>query len=189
MDQKSINNVVDITNYVMLELGQQLNDVDSNKRKGARINIRLSKEGEKLETLDETSHNLGVDTIIIEDEDRIIDLAGIKGGANTQVNGNTSTIIFQAAIFESSRIRNSSKKLGIKTDAAARYIHGFDHNIPPRALERAIELLHETNPEAKIDQKIDIYPSPQQAIKITVDTRHVNSKLGTDISKKAMEQT
>jgi len=188
MEQKSINNVVDITNYVMWELGQPLHAFDFAKIEGASMDIRLSKKGEKLKTLDGASHDLGNDTIIIEDEGRIIDLAGIKGGANTQVDKGTTTIIFQAAIFDSSRIRNSSKKLGINTDASSRYIHGFDPNIPPRALERAVELLAETNPKAKVSQRIDIYPSPARSKNITIDTRYANSLLGTDISKKAMEQ-
>ena len=188
MNQKPISNIVDITNYIMWELGQPLHAFDFDKINGANMNIRLAKQGEKLETLDGAAHDLGADAIIIEDESRIIDLAGIKGGANTQIDSSTKTIIFQAAIFDAARIRKAAQKLGIKTDAAVRYMHGFDQNLPPQALERAIELLRETNPKVKIVQKIDIYPSPQKSKKIAIDTRYVNSLLGTDISKKKMKQ-
>ena len=188
MNQKPINNVVDITNYIMWELGQPLHAFDFDKIKGASMNIRLAKQGEKLETLDGAAYDLGGDAIIIEDESCIIDLAGIKGGANTQIDNNTKTIIFQAAIFDAARIRKATKKIGIKTDAAVRYMHGFDQNLPPQALERASELLQETSSKAKIVQKIDIYPSPQKPKKIALDTRYVNSLLGTDISKKKMKQ-
>jgi len=188
MNQKPISNIVDITNYIMWELGQPLHAFDFDKINGANMNIRLAKQGEKLETLDGAAHDLGADAIIIEDESRIIDLAGIKGGANTQIDSSTKTIIFQAAIFDAARIRKAAQKLGIKTDAAVRYMHGFDQNLPPQALERAIELLRETNPKVKIVQKIDIYPSPQKSKKIAIDTRYVNSLLGTGISKKKMKQ-
>jgi len=188
MDQKPINNVVDVTNYIIWELGQPLHAFDFDKIKGASMNIRLSKQGEKLETLDGAKHDLGGDAIIIEDGGRIIDLAGIKGGANTQVD-NSTTIIFQAAIFEPSRIRKAAKKLGIRTDAAVRYMHGFDRELPPQALERAMALLAETNPKAKIVQKIDIHPNPAKPKRVAVETRYVNSLLGIDISKKMMQQT
>ena len=196
MDQKSINNVVDITNYIMWELGQPLHAFDFSKIKGASMNIRLSKKGENLETLDAAKYDLGLETIIIEDggptaaeAGRIIDLAGIKGGANTQVDDSTTTIIFQAAIFDPSHIRRASQKLGIRTDAAVRYMHGFDPQLPPQALERAMALLAETNPKAKIVQKIDIYKNPAKSKKVAVETRYVNSLLGIDISKKMMQQT
>lgn len=189
MEQKPINNVVDITNYIMWELGQPVHAFDFEKIKGAKINIRLSKQGEKLETLDGTTHDLGSDTVIIEDKGRIIDLAGIKGGANTQIDSRTYKIIFQAAIFDPVRIRKSTQTLGVKTDAAVRYMHGFDRALPAQALELAVNLLQETNPEAKIVQKIDIYPNPSKPKRVMLDTRYANSLLGTDISKKMMEQT
>jgi phenylalanyl-tRNA synthetase beta chain len=188
MGQKPINNVVDITNYIMWESGQPLHAFDFAKIKGGKMIVRESKKGEKLETLDGAKHDLGSDIIVIEDSERIIDLAGIKGGANTQVDNNTATIIFQAAIFDSAHIRKTSQKLGVKTDASVRYMHGFDQALPPQALERAVAVLRETNPDVKIVQKIDIYPNPAKPKKITIDTRYVNGLLGTDISKKKMEQ-
>lgn len=189
MGQKTINNVVDITNYIMWELGQPLHAFDFSKIRGARMTVRLSKNGEsKLETLDGAKHDLGSDTIIIEDSERIIDLAGIKGGANTEINKDTTIVVFQAAIFDPALIRKTTKNLGIKTDAAVRYIHGFDPNLPPLALERAMAVLGETNPKARVAQKIDIYPSPVKPKKIEIDVVYVNSLLGTDLSKKKIEQ-
>ncbi len=188
MEQKTINNVVDITNYVMWELGQPLHAFDLDKIKDRKMNTRLSKGGEKLETLDGATHDLGDDAVVIEDGERIIDLAGIKGGANSQIDENTKRVIFQAAIFDPARIRGTSQKLGIRTDAAVRYMHGFDPNLPPQALERTIEILSETNPEAKIVQKIDIYPELIKPKKISLDVNYVNKLLGTYLSMREMKQ-
>jgi len=188
MDQKPINNIVDITNYIMWELGQPLHAFDFAKIQGTSMNIRLSKQGEKIETLDGATHNLGDDSIIIEDSSRIIDLAGIKGGVNTQIGENTNKIIFQAAIFDPAHIRHTSQKLGIRSDAAVRYMHGFDKNLPPLALERAVELLRKINPDAEIVQKIDIYPDPAKPKTITLDINYANKLLGSYLSIREVKQ-
>ncbi len=188
MGQKPINNIVDITNYVMWELGQPLHAFDFAKIEGASMSIRLSKQDEKLETLDGAKHDLGDNTIIIEDGRRIIDLAGIKGGANTQVDNATTTIIFQAAIFDPGYIRRSIQKLGIRTEAAVRYMHGLDPNLPPQALKRAAALLKETNPEAKIIQGIDLCPSPEKPKRIPLDIDYTNKLLGTYLSIREVRQ-
>lgn len=188
MEQKAINNVVDITNYVLWELGQPLHAFDFGKIKGGEMTVRASRKGEKLKTLDGATHDLGDETIIIEDAKRIIDLAGIKGGANTQVDDATKKVIFQAAIFDSPRIHQTSKRLGARTDASVRYSHGFDPELPPVALERAVGLLKETNPAAKIVQKIDVYPKSAQPKKVILDVRYANALLGTYLSIREVVQ-
>jgi len=187
MGQKAINNVVDITNYIMWELGQPLHAFDFDKIRGGAMKIRMSRTGESLKTLDGATHNLGADSIIIEDSERIIDLAGIKGGANTQIDKNTKKIVFQAAIFDPTHIRRTSQELNIRTDASIRYMHGFDPELPPYALERAAEILEASNSEASIIQKIDIYPDPAKPKKIKLDIDYANNLLGTKLSRKEIE--
>ena len=183
VEQKSINNVVDITNYIVWELGQPLHAFDFDKIKGGTMTIRSSMKGESVETLDEAVRELDGETIIIEDSERLIDLAGIKGGANTQIEKGTKRIILQAAIFDPAHIRNSSQRLTVRTDAAVRYMHGFDPELPPQALARAFELLRETNPDAKIVQELDIYPNPAQIKEVSVGMQYVNDLLGAELSE------
>lgn len=188
VEQKPINNAVDVTNYIVWELGQPLHAFDFSKIKNGKMNIRLSKEGEELETLDGVNHKLDNDTIIIEDAEKLIDLAGIKGGVNTQIDKNTRTVILQAAIFDPTHVRHASQYLGVRTDAAVRYMHGFDPELPPQALDRAVELLEETNPELKVVQKIDIYPNLQGYRKIQLETSYVNSLLGLNLAREEIVQ-
>lgn len=188
MEQKAISNIVDITNYLMWELGQPLHAFDFDKIKGSKINIRLSKQGEKLETLDGTTRDLGDEAIVIEDDERIIDLAGVKGGANTQIDNSTTKIIFQAAIFDPAYIRRTTQKLGVKTDASVRYMHGFDSDLPPQALERAVALLQETNPQARVVEMIDIYTDPVKPKQISLDMDYANKLLGTYLSAREIKQ-
>ena len=182
-EQKSINNIVDITNYIMWDTGQPLHAFDFDKIKGGRITIRESKNGEKIETLDGETHPLSNSDIIIEDTERIIDLAGIKGGGNTQIDKKSKTVVFQAAIFDPVHIRRTTQRLSFRTDAAARYIHGFDTNIPPNVLDYAFLLLRETNPDARLVQAIDIYPNPVKPKTIQLDLGYVSSLLGVNLSK------
>src|SRR3989344_7103653 len=181
VEQKSINNVVDITNYIVWELGQPLHAFDFDKIKGSEMTVRLSKAGEKVETLDGEIRELDDRTLIIEDSERLIDLAGIKGGANTQIDKDTKTIVLQAAIFDAAHIRRSSQYLGLRTDAAMRYMHGFDPNLPVKALRRGVELLMETNPDAKIVQKIDIYSDPAKPKRVSLSYGYINGLLGVNI--------
>ena len=179
--QKPINNVVDVTNYIVWELGQPLHAFDFEKIKGSEMTVRLSKAGEKVETLDGEIRELDDRTLIIEDSERLIDLAGIKGGANTQIDKDTKTIVLQAAIFDAAHIRRSSQYLGLRTDAAMRYMHGFDPNLPVKALRRGVELLMETNPDAKIVQKIDIYSDPAKPKRVSLSYGYINGLLGVNI--------
>ena len=195
MEQKAISNIVDITNYIMWDTGQPLHAFDFDKIKGGRMTIRESKNGEKLETLDGEIHSLSNSDIIIEDRDlpageagRIIDLAGIKGGGNTQIDKRSKIVVLQAAIFDPVRIRKTTQRLSFRTDAATRYIHGFDPNIPPNVLDYAFSLLKETNPDAKLVQVIDIYPNPVIPKTISLDTNYVSSLLGVRLSNDKIEQ-
>ncbi|MBI1888656.1 MAG: phenylalanine--tRNA ligase subunit beta [Candidatus Spechtbacteria bacterium] len=188
MGQKPINNVVDVTNYIMWELGQPLHAFDFSKIQGARMNIRLSKQGEKLKTLDGVTFDLPNDTIVIEDGERLIDLAGIKGGVNSHIEQSTHTVIFQAAIFDSSRIRRTMQGLGIRTEASVRYMHGFDPELPLQALDRAMELLYESSPDIRLAQKIDVYENHVKPKEISLDVNYVNKLLGTYLSIREARQ-
>jgi phenylalanyl-tRNA synthetase beta chain len=187
MDQKSINNVVDLTNFIVWELGQPLHAFDMSKIKGGKLTVRSSKIGEVLETLDGMSHKLDQESIIIEDTERIVDLAGIKGGANTQIDKSTNTIILQAAVFDPVRIRKTSQSLGIRTDASYRYMQGMSTRFTEKVLERAFELLQKTNAAAKIVQRVDVYKEVQSDQTIFLDVSYTNSLLGLGLAYKDIE--
>lgn len=164
---RSINAIVDITNYIMLETGQPLHAFDLDKIKGGRMTIRESKDGEKLTTLDGTVHALPRGAIVIEDNERLIDLAGIMGGENSAVSEGTKHILLQAAAFDPVRIYRATRVLNFSSDAAKIYSAGTDPNKTEGALRRAVDLLLEMNAAAAPQGCLDAYPKktiPQKII-------------------------
>lgn len=154
---RPINVIVDITNYVMLETGQPLHAFDLDRIKQGRVLIRESKKGETLETLDGTPHTLPDGTIVIEDAERLIDLAGIMGGQNSAVSNNTQRILLQAATFDPVHIYKATRVLRFSSDAAKIYAAGSDPNKTVAALERASALFQETGTSGTPESFIDIY--------------------------------
>ena len=142
---RPINNVVDTTNYIMIEFGQPLHAFDYDKISGAKMTIRRARTNEKLETLDGIIRVLNSQAIIIQDKDKLIDLAGIMGGQNSQVTENTSTIILQAAVFDPILIRKTCKKLSLQTDASYRYERNIDFNGTIDCLNATADLILETS--------------------------------------------
>lgn len=181
----SINNVVDITNYVMLEQGQPLHAFDYEKIKGRNLIIRKAHNGEVLRTLDGVDNELNGDTLIISDEDRIIDLAGIMGGANSAVDEKTKTIFLQAAAFDPTLIHRASRMLNKRTEASLRYSAGLDPNLTHSALRQAlghIEKIAGGRPKGMID----IYPNPMSPRPILFRPEKANRVLGGDIPQNTM---
>jgi len=152
---RPINNIVDITNYVMVAIGQPLHAFDYDKIKNGLMNVRLSKKGEEVMTLDGKNHILSDNAIIIEDEEKIYDLAGIMGGIKSEVDEKTKTIILQGAIFDPVLIRRASKHLNHTTDASYRYERGVDYEGTTGGVNTATSLILESCPEAKIGGLID----------------------------------
>ena len=182
---RAINNVVDISNYLMLELGQPMHTFDYDKIKKAKMILRESAGGEKLTTLDGQVRPLPDGTIIIEDgEGRIIDLCGIMGGENSQVDEKTKRVLLFVQTYDPVKIRQTCQKLAFRTDAASRFEKGVDSEGVMMAMNKAIQMFKE-NCEAKIASNlIDIYPHPSQEKTIKLDLNLVNKIMGISIPQK-----
>jgi len=178
---RAINNIVDITNYIMIEIGQPIHAFDFNKINKGQINIGFAKENQTIFTLDGKERLLDNETIIIKDDKKIYDLAGIMGGLNSEIDGNTKTIVLQAAVFNPTLIRKTAKKLRHTTDASYRYERGVDTALTKEALNRAIEIINKVIPEAKITNLVDKDNSTVPT-KIIFNSNKINSLLGIDLS-------
>jgi phenylalanyl-tRNA synthetase beta chain len=187
---RPINNIVDITNYIMVATGQPLHAFDWNKIGSSDraavssklMNIRLSKNGEEVMTLDGQNRVLPADAILIEDDEKIYDLAGIMGGIKSEVDENTKTIILQGAIFDPILIRKTSKFLNHVTDASYRYERGVDFDGTIAGVDLAAKLILDSCPEAKAGELIDQINQPQEVTKIPFKIYDINHLLGTDIT-------
>jgi len=184
---RSINNVVDITNYVMFELGQPLHAFDYEKVAGQKIVVRKAKNKEKIVTLDGVERELTNQVLVIADQEKPIGIAGIMGGANTEVTSQTKTVVLESANFEPINNRRSSKSLKLRTEASTRFEKDLDDNLTYPALIRAIELLQE-HAGAKVASKIfDIKSKPLNKPKtVTINTVWINKFLGLELSAKEM---
>jgi len=180
---RSINNIVDLTNYVMLDRGQPLHAFDYAKVQGKTMTVRSAEKGERVKTLDGKTWNLESGMLIIEDQNRIIDLAGIMGGANSEVSAKTTTIILQAATFDPINIRQTSRKLGHRTDAVGRYEKTVDLTQTLAHLTYAFSLLKEMIPEATLEQVIDEGVWQLKPVNITINTKQIENLLGIKIPK------
>lgn len=183
----SINNVVDITNYVMLWLGQPMHAFDYQKIQGQATAVREAKAGERLELLDDNEISLQRGALIIEDKKGVIDLAGIKGGKATGITKNTKHIVFQAAVFDRQKTYQTKKALGYGTQAAEMYSHGVDPYLTIRALELAFSLLLKFG-GGKPVQLIDLYPIKKAQKTIALSSTFVEKLLGMKIPDKEIKQ-
>ena len=180
-DIRPINNVVDISNYVMLELGQPLHFYDAD-RLGNCIETRMASKGEKLTTLDGIERDLEETDIIISDGKRAIGLAGVMGGLDTEIEETTKNVIIEAAIFDSVKVRKTSKKI-VRSEASNRFEKGLDPNRTYMAMERAVKLLEEYA-DATIQTGTVVYDkSDKTDKKVDITTKDINDLLGTNISK------
>ncbi len=184
----SINNVVDLTNFIMLELGQPLHAFDYDQIKGSEMTIRAAQKDEKLETLDGKTLSLPKGVLVIEDAEHLIDLAGIKGGKMSAISMNTKNIVLQAANFNAEAIYRAKSQLNYTTQAADLYSHEIDPNLTMLALERAATLLSELGIGRKITQLLDIYPKKVQPKRIALRMQFLESMLGISIPQKEAKQ-
>ncbi len=181
---KPINNVVDITNYVMLELGQPLHAFDLEKVEDRQIIVRLAKEGEEILTLDNEEYKLDESILVIADSKKPIGIAGIKGGKNSGISERTKILLLESANFDPVLIRRASIKIDLKTDAALRFSHGLDPNLAEVAANRAAFLIQQIC-KAKVAKGIlDYYPQKVLPKKIKLDKNYLESLLGIKISTK-----
>jgi len=192
---RPINNIVDITNYVMLEYGQPLHafDISTVAVKDGKhgIVVRTAAEGEMLKTLDEEERKLTDTTLLIADHEKAIGIAGVMGGENSKILDNTTTILFESANFDSANIRQTSRSLGLRTDASARYEKGQDPNQAEISVNRAMELIELLQCGDVVPGMVDVYPVVQRAWerKVQFDPKNINTLLGTNISTEEMIET
>lgn len=181
---RPINNVVDVTNYVMYETGHPLHAFDYALLEGGKIVVRQAPPGMRFTTLDGKEHNLPVGAVMVCDARREISIAGIMGGANSEIRETTKDVVLEAAYWKPSSIRKTSKSLGISTDASQRFERGADPNGVPYALDRAAELLLSFAGGDLLRGRIDVYPKKIRPRKISLRVERVNSVLGTSLSRK-----
>ena len=183
---RAINNIVDITNYVMLELGQPMHAFDIENVAGKHIIVRRAKENEKITTLDEIERTLNTDNLVIADEEKPVAVAGVMGGLNSGITDTTKTVVFEAATFNRGSVRLTAKKLGLRTESSSRFEKGLSPKIAARAIDRAVELAELIGAGKSVDEKIDIYPEKETQKIIPFEPEKVNALLGMDISKEEM---
>ena len=183
---RSINNIVDITNYVMLEMGQPMHAFDINSIEGKHITVRRAKNGEKIITLDEEERELNSDDLVIADDKKAVAIAGVMGGINSEIENDTKTVVFESASFYGGSVRKTAKKVGLRTESSSRFEKGLSTENALRAINRAVELVELIGAGEVVDGKIDAYPTKQKINKIKLDYDRINSLLGTNISKEEM---
>ncbi|PIR78137.1 MAG: phenylalanine--tRNA ligase subunit beta [Candidatus Magasanikbacteria bacterium CG10_big_fil_rev_8_21_14_0_10_36_16] len=182
---KSINNIVDITNFIMFDLGQPMHAFDKAKIFGTEIFVRKAKDGEKFMALDNNEYELKSSDLVIADNEKVVALAGIMGGQNSEITENTTNIIFESANFGASNIRKTSTRLGLRSDSSARFEKSLDPNMTKIAMQKAIELVMQVCPEAKIVNKLvdeKSFSLNQGPIEISLE--FIKAKLGLEIEKK-----
>lgn len=183
---RAINNIVDITNFVMLELGQPMHAFDYRKLEDKKIIVRNAMAGEVIKTLDEIDRNLDESMLVIADGKKPTGIAGVMGGYGSEIEDDTSILVFESACFNPVNIRLTSKKLGLRTEASSRFEKGIDAELAKLALERACSLIEQLGAGEVVGGIIDIYPSPKKARKLDLRVNRVRDFLGTDISEEMM---
>ncbi len=185
---RPINNFVDITNYVMLEYGQPMHAFDLRYVEGAHINVRNAVDGEKIMTLDGVERELSSDMLVIADEKKPVAVAGIMGGEYSGIMDDTTTVVFESAYFEPTQVRQTSKKLRLKSDASSRYEKGVDRLISMTCLRRAFELVEELGAGEVLNTVIDCDYTDKTPASVDFDPKWTNDFLGTDIPEDKMKE-
>jgi len=180
---RSINNIVDVTNYVMLEMGQPMHAFDYDRLAGGRLIVRMARPGERLVTLDGVDRALDAETLVVADAERAAGIAGIIGGGPTEIGPQTTRVLLEAAAWHPAMIRRTSRRLGVRTESSARFERGIDIAGIPAVQDRAIALMQELAGGRVLRGLIDVYPVPQASAARTVDLRwaSVRRLLGLEI--------
>ncbi len=183
---RPINNIVDITNYVMLEYGQPMHAFDYSCVTGNKIVVRRAEDGEKMETLDGGARDLTSDMIVIADKERAIGLAGVMGGLNSEITDSTRELVFESANFNGVSVRKTALALAMRTEASSRFEKGLDVTATVDAVNRACELVELLGAGEVVDGMIDVYPAPVEPTKLPLEVDHVNRLLGLSLSRGEM---
>ncbi|WP_196590790.1 phenylalanine--tRNA ligase subunit beta [Pectinatus frisingensis] len=183
---RSINNVVDVTNFVMIELGQPLHAYDYNMVEGHKLTARRAIRGELLHTLDDTTRKAGDNMLVIADEEKAAGLAGIMGGMETEITAGTTDVILEAARFYGPNIRRTARACGLSSEASGRFERGTDIENTTRALDRAAQLLQSMGACTVCKGILDVYPTKKNPVTVNFTVEAINRHLGTNIGKQTM---
>ena len=185
---RPINNIVDITNYVMLEYGQPMHAFDFSCVEDGHIIVRPAREGESIRTLDGRDHALAPGMLCICDAQKPVCVAGVMGGANSEIVGDTAMVLFESANFNGPSVRRTATALGMRTDASARYEKGLDPQNTLKAVQRACELVEMLGAGEVIEGYIDVLPAPLGETTVTLEPQKINALLGTDVAEDGMRR-
>ena len=183
---RPINNLVDITNYVMEEYGQPMHAYDLDTLAGHQIVVKNAAEGEKFTTLDGQERTMDQDVLMICDGEKAVGIAGIMGGENSMITDDVTTMLFEAACFDGVNIRKSSKRVGLRTDASGKFEKGLDPNNAMDALNRACQLVEEMGAGEVVGGAVDVYSKKKEPVRVPFDAAKINRMLGTGISEEEM---
>ena len=183
---RPINNIVDITNYVMEEYGQPMHAFDYDTLADHEIVVKCAKDGDVFQTLDGQERKLDGTILMINDGEKEVGIAGIMGGENSKITDSVSTMVFESACFNGTNIRLSAKKVGLRTDASGKYEKGLDPNTAKEAVNRACQLIEELGAGEVIGGIIDIYSQKREENRVPFDPEKINRLLGTDIAEDTM---
>ena len=186
---RPINNIVDITNYVMLEYGQPMHAFDYSCLSGAEIKVRRANDGENFTSLDSKEHTLDSTMLVIADSQKAVALAGVMGGENSEIKDTTTTVVFESANFDGPSVRVTGKKNGMRTESSARFEKGLDAENTIPALQRACELVELLCAGDVVDGIIDVYPGKKAPLTLPLDVSAINKFLGVEISEEFMVET
>lgn len=183
---RPINNLVDITNYVMEEYGQPMHAYDMDTIAGRQIIVRTAEDGDVFTTLDGQERKLDKDVLMICDGEKEVGIAGIMGGENSMITDDVETVLFEAACFDGVNIRKSAKRVGLRTDASGKFEKGLDPNNAKAAIDRACQLVEEMGAGEVVGGMVDVYDEVREPVRVPFDEKKINRMLGTDISKEQM---
>lgn len=183
---RPINNIVDITNYVMEEYGQPMHAYDYDTLAGGKIVVRRAKDGEKFMTLDGQERTLDSDMLMICDGEKAVGLAGIMGGENSKITDDVKNMLFEAATFDGTNIRKATKRLGLRTDASGKFEKGLDPENALAAMNRACQLIEELGAGEIVGGVVDVYPNKKERVRVPFEPERINALLGTNVSVEEM---
>lgn len=183
---RPINNIVDITNYVMEEYGQPMHAYDYDRIAGHEIVVRRAEKGETFVTLDGQERTMDDSVLMICDGEKAVGIAGIMGGENSMITDNVKTMMFEAACFDGTNIRLSSKKVGLRTDASGKFEKGLDPNNAEAAIDRACQLIEELGAGEVVGGMVDVYTTKKEPVRVKFEPDKINALLGTELSGEQM---
>ncbi len=179
---RPINNIVDVTNYVMLEWGQPLHAFDRGFLHDGRVIVRRARPGEAIETLDHVKRQLDPDTLVIADDERAVGMAGVMGGVNSEIRDDTEAILLEAANFNMANVRRTARGQRLRTEASARFERGIDPNLAWTAIQRSVALIQGMLPDAKVTSLADVYTARREPFEMTMPRSEIKRLLGVDFS-------